>query len=232
MQGISEKSVNQNIKYIFVIIGIVVLVASYFLGFTKFYDKKKNIADEIDTLKVRYDDLSQKNSNRDKIVKKTEENNSLVEEEIKKYDGNISFESLIMDNVKIENDNSIKIITTSFNQNEDAYMFGQLPSTSGNGTVGGLDVAYKGISAMYSISAEGSYAQIKDVLIDIMNTTGKRKVPISLGFEFDATNSMVKLTASISEYAITGPDRKQSNVGIPEITHSTGNIFYNGMIAQ
>lgn len=223
-----NSTLNQNMKYIFIIIGLVAMVLSYFLVFQRYNTKASDVKDEKNQLSDQYDKLNQKNMNRKKYEKDIKENKQKTDDLLKKFDGGITDESQIMDCFNISNDLGVSIsnLTLSSVDISKNYVFGNTTSSNPDAPgQAGLDTSYAGISKNYSVSLSGSYDQVKEYLTKIMTTSGKRKVPATVSFNYDLESSVVTINASINEYAITGNDRKMQDVVIPSFNLSTPNIF-------
>lgn len=230
MNGSGNSSVSKNLKYILILVGVLALVLSYFLVFRKYTDKSDEIQSELDSLQVKCDDLETKNGNKANIEKLTEEAEQKYEDLLKKFDGDVTPQSVIMDNYNMGQRLQIQIPTLSLSLKESAYAFGQLATSNPNGGTGGVNAEYQGMSMAYTIMSIGTYDQMKQTLNYIMNEEGKRKVPINISFAFDSTNQQVALNIAIKEYAITGGDRVQKEIEIPGYVKSTTNIFFNEVL--
>lgn len=232
MSEANRNSFSNNMKYLFVIVGILALVASYFLVFSKYNKKIDSINSEIDVLELRKDDLVSKNDNKDNIVEETKTTNQKFEELVKKFAPNITYQSQLMDNYNMSQNIGIEIPTVGVTAVSEAYTFGQIPTSNPNGGVGGLGAENKGVVMTYNISTIGTYAQMTETINYILNENGKRKVPSSISFAYDSTTQEVALTISAKEYAIIGTKSKLSEISIPAFPKSTQNIFYNEIITQ
>lgn len=227
MSETNNNSMMKNLKYVFLLIGILALVASYFLVFTKYNKKVDDIKPEITSLQVRYAELVDKNNNKDAIVTKTEETNKEVEKVMSKFDGGITYQSVIMDTYNMTQDLEIQIPSLSLTPVADEYAFGQLPSTNPNGSSSAALAEYKGLIMTYNITSLGTYDQMKTTINSLLNANGKRKVPTTISFSYESTKQEVAMSIAVSEYAIAGGDRVQSEVKIPAYMKSTPNVFYN-----
>ncbi|MDE7431189.1 MAG: hypothetical protein K2N34_04640, partial [Lachnospiraceae bacterium] len=214
MNESGNSSVSKNLKYILVLVGVLALVLSYFLVFRKYTDKSKDIQTELDSLQAKCDDLEAKNGNKANIEKLTEEAEQKCEELLKKFDGDVTPQSVIMDNYNMGERLQIKIPTLSLATKEQTYTFGQLTSSNPNGGTGGMNAEYTGMAMSYNITTLGTYDQMKQTLNYIMNEEGKRKVPISVTFSYSSTEQQVALNIAVKEYSVTGGDRVQKAVEI------------------
>ena len=86
----SENGNNMNnLRYVFILIGVLALLASYFLVFTKYNTKINDISDEIKTLKTERDRLKELDANKDNIKSQTASLESDIDKELSKYDGGL-----------------------------------------------------------------------------------------------------------------------------------------------
>lgn len=221
---------NNNLKYVFILVGVVALLLSYFLVFSKVNSKISTVSTEIDTLQLRYDDLKVKDADKQNIIDLTEENQKKTNELLSRFDGGITYQSEIMDNYELTEKVGVKFQSLTLSPTTEAYTFGQLASSNPNGGVGGLDTIYKGVSTTYRISVSGTYEQMKEVLKELENNTSKRKSIGSVEFAYNTNDNTAALSLSVYEYAIVGGDREQAKITLPEINTSTTNIFYNSII--
>lgn len=230
MNEANKNALSKNLKYIFILVGVLALVLSYFLVFQSYTAKSEDIQAEIDSLQSRYDDLEDKNNNKTDIEAKTKEANEAYETLIKKFDGGVTYQSEIMDNYNMGQKLQIQVPSLSLTPLQAMYTFGQLPTSNPNGGTNEEIANYTGVMMSYTITTVGTYDQMKQTLNYIMNEEGKRKVPVSITFNYDSTGQQVALSVSVREYAITGDDRTQKEVVIPEYGKSTTNVFYsNGL---
>ena len=65
MEETKNSALQQNMKYILILIGVVALILSYFMGYSKYQTNISDINDEISALETRYNDLKSKESKRE-----------------------------------------------------------------------------------------------------------------------------------------------------------------------
>lgn len=213
----------KNLKYVFVLVGVVAMVLAYFLVFSGYSDKADELDSEIDELKSQYTALQQKAAkfNKNDVEAYVAECDKVYDTVMGEFDGGISYQSQIMD-------------TYNMTQKLDI----QIPSLSMSAVTDVVDAEREDITFLtgqnyvekimtYQINTETTYDKMRDVIRYILEFDGKRKVPTSISFSYDTTEQRVALSFSISEYAIAGEDRDVSEVKVlPYATGST-NIFYN-----
>ena len=60
MEETKNSALQQNMKYILILIGVVALILSYFMGYSKYQTNISDINDEISALETRYNELKSK----------------------------------------------------------------------------------------------------------------------------------------------------------------------------
>ena len=223
-----------NMKYVFILIGVLALLASYFLVFTKYSTKNDEISDEIKVLKEDRDRLVDMNNNKGGIEKKTKEVNEMVNQELGKYDGGLSYKAEIIDAYNITQDVENQITKMDFKDNqteEENYTFGQITSANPNGYSGDM-TKYTSEKMSYSITTVSNYDQIKKTLKKVSDASGKRKVIKSISIKAGNEPDKIQMDLSVTEYAITGEGREPYIVVIPNYLESNENIFFNSIIVR
>lgn len=243
-------SLKGNTGLLVLLLGVIALVASYLLGFTSYNDKNSELSANIDSLETRRDELKADYAKKDEYEKQAKEYDSKYEEILGEFDTGLSNESQIMDLYNMQTKRNVLVTTATLADPEETYAFdgslttaemtAQTQTTDANGNViesdpiitsTAIDSSYRGVSCDESFTMEGTYADVKEALKDIVDGS-KRRVPTTISFTYDSTTEIISCTATISEYAITGDDRKQNKVDIPSTATGRDNIFLNGLGAQ
>lgn len=222
----------KNTGYVLVILGIVLVAAAYFMIWKKYDTKIEDINNEISDLESRKDDLEDLKAGEKKAKKDTEEAEDEYNKLISRYDGDVTYQSEIMDSYNATQSLKVQIPSLSLCEPDVVYTFGGIASSNPNGGTAGLDPSYAGKMMTYTVTTVGTYDQAKQFLSQIVNNYSKKKVLTTVNFAYDATNQIVTTTANVNEYAITGEDREQSPVNVPAYQNSTTNIFYNVAIQE
>ena len=224
----SENGNNMNnLRYVFILIGVLALLASYFLVFTKYNTKISDISDEIKTLRTERDRLKELDANKDNIKSQTASLESDIDKELSKYDGGLSYKAEIMDTYNMTQDLKVDVNSLTLNAKEVPYTFGQLASVNPNG--GSSDVGkYTSESMSYDISTNGTYDQLKQIIKYII---GKRKALKTISISGGGQEEL-NMTVSLTEYAIAGEGREIQKVEIPDYEKSTNNLFFNQVIVR
>ena len=246
----NSSSLKENTGVLVLLIGILALIASYFLGFTSFNDKNSELSAKIESLEAKRDGLKADYANKSEYEKKTKEFDEKYEKILKEFDTTLTNESQIMDLYNMQLKNNVMVTAASLAMPEETYAFdGSLTTTDmtaqnqtvdANGnpvqadpiiTTTAIDSSYRGVSCEESFSMSGSYGDIKTSLKDIVGSN-KRRVPTSISISYDSTEEKIICSVTASEYAITGDDRKQNKVEIPSSATGRDNLFFNGIGVQ
>lgn len=230
------------------ILGVVAIVLSYVFGFTAYNEKNSELTSEIDDLQSRCDTLKADYANIDTYKKDIEQNNKDFEDMLKKFDTSLTNEGQIMDIYNMDKKCSVLTSTATFVDPTETYAFdGSLttpemtaPTTDDNGNIieaepiitsTAINNSYRGVSANVSASFTGTYDNMKKAIESIV-TDSKRRVLTNLAFTADSTTDEITCTYTLSEYALTGDDRKVKEVEIPDSAVGRTDIFTGGLGVQ
>lgn len=226
MEESRNNDLMKNLKYILVLVGVVAIVLAYFLVFSGYSTEAEELDSEIDDLKSQYTALQEKAQkyNEKDVKAYVAECDAEYDDVIKKFDGDISYQSQIMDTYNMTQTLDIQIPTLTMSEvtiveGEDRE---DIVFLTNQGYVEKL--------MTYQINTVTTYDKMKDVLKYVLEFDGKRKVPTSITFAYDTTEQKVAISFSISEYAIAGEDRTVSDVVIPPYAQGSTNIFYNEVV--
>lgn len=228
MEESKNNGMMKNLKYVFVLVGVVAMVLAYFLVFSGYSDEADDLDSDIDDLKGQYETLQEKAKkfNEKDVKKYVEECDAEYEKVMKRFDGGISYQSQIMDTYNMAQALDIRIPTLTLTQ---------IADVTGEDRE---DVKFltnqKYVEKMmtYQFETLTTYDKFEDVLKYILEFEGKRKVLTSVGFDYDSTTQEVSMIFSVNEYAIAGEGRKVSDVEIPAYNQGPANIFYNNEIVS
>lgn len=228
MEESKNNEMMKNLKYVFVLVGVVAMVLAYFLVFNGYSEKADDLDSDIDELKEQYETLQQKAKkfNEKDVKAYVEECDAEYEKVMKKFDGGISYQSQIMDTYNMTQSLDIQIPSLSMTPATDVVGEDREDITFLTGQ------NYIEKMMTYQISTITTYDKMKDVLKYVLEFEGKRKVPTSISFSYDSMTQQVSMAFSITEYAIAGEDRKVSKVDIPVYNQSSTNIFYNNEVVS
>lgn len=228
------KQLNKYKAIICVLVGVIMVLLSYLYGFNTYRDKKAEVDEEVKTLDATYQRLKQMNDNKEKYVSDTAEYEAKYETLLKKYDADITYDSIIMDTVEMAEEAKVSVNSIALNPKAVVYQFGALPSKNpDNAQPNGLNLDFQGLSASYVLIVRGKYDGVKDFMENFCsNNAEKRKIMTAEAFVYDGATENLTATLTISEFAISGNEREPKKVDIPTMPHGIDNIFYNNAIAN
>lgn len=234
MEEVKNSSLQQNMKYILIIIGIVAVALSYFMGFSKYKTDTTDIKDEVSALESRYNDLKSKESKRkdyEKDIKAAEEK---YEQVLSKFDAGLSTKRIIMDthNIATAIGVTYKFETLALTEAKSTYVFG-MEEHNGIPAKKDENAAYAmvGDSKAYTVTATGTYIEVKKMLDQLMNgDEHKRRVPSNITFAHDSTLNLVTCQVVMTEYAVRSKDRTETVTEIPSFNTGIDNIFFDGLV--
>ena len=230
MEETKNNALQQNMKYILILIGVAALVLSYFMGYSKYKTDISDIEDEISSLEARYDDLKSKESKRGEYEKNKKDVEEKYETLLSQFDAGLSTKRIIMDCHNIASSIGISFSSLSMTEPRSFWVFG---TEKKDGKVNNRDTTnYEMLATArtYSIQATGTYLNIKELLNQVVSEKTKRRVPTSLSFAFDPVLNTVTCTVSVTEYAVSGKDREESISNVPTYNQGIDNIFFTSLI--
>lgn len=231
MEETKNNALQQNMKYILILIGIVAIALSYFMGFSKYKTDISDIEDEISSLETRYNELKTKEQKR----KQYEEDKEKIKEEyealLAQFDAGLSTKRIIMDCHNIASSIGLSFESLSLTEAKSSYVFGT-EKKDGKATKKDDIASYDMVasSRTYSIQATGTYLDIKEMLNQIMSDKAKRRVPTTISFSFDSTLNTVTCKVGVTEYAVMSKNRQESVSQIPTYNAGIDNIFFTSLI--
>lgn len=228
MEETRSNGMMKNLKYVFVLVGVVAMVLAYFLVFNGYSDKADELDSEIDDLKSQYTALQQKATkyNKNDVEAYVAECDKVYNTVMKEFDGGISYQSQIMDTYKMIQDLDIQIPNLAMGAVTD------ISETEREDIVFLTSQNYTEKLMTYQINVISTYDKMLDVINYVLKFEGKRKVPTSISLDYDITKQELTTVFSINEYAIAGEDRKVSDVVVPGYAQGSTNIFYNNEVVS
>lgn len=205
---------------IFILIGVVALVASYFLVFSPKNEEITTVEDEISTLKPQYEELNRKYNNITKIKAAIEDNKIKIENVYDEYNGDVTYQSVIADIYDMEQTITNHVNSLSFSVPEVAYSFS-------NGNEGKL--------LGYDMTVVCTYDEMKRTLKYFDEQKAKRKVPTSVSFAYNDVDQYVTLSLRVNEFAIKGVDTEGEEIAVAPVVYPSApvgrtNIFYSDVL--
>lgn len=232
--------IEQNLKYIMIVIGILALVVSYFLFYSPKQSDINDIQDEIDSLESRYEDLKAKEKKRDQYIKDTEEAKA-------KRDNYLSFfakgnftKRQIMDYDTLATTTQVTLSTISFGKEGNAYAFGTAEHD------GKFDKKAETLPEIYTTSKEyslevvGTYDNVLEFIRQVTENTKRRTSINSVSFSFDSALNTITANIRVAEYCLNGTDpelfgedgKNYTVVTIPVFATGVNNIFFTTLVSR
>ena len=219
-------------KILVVFLGILVVVAAFFLGYRPLNEKKATLEAENASLRDTYADLSMKASNADMYTKEIKMMNTKMEEIFTHYPSYLQTENEIMDAVAFEEITDAFIGSLTISAPVAVDILGEGASAEGTGETGETGEAqtqeaafpYQLYDVNSTITFESGYQGMKD-LIDIIANDRNKKSVRTLSAVFDNAEGKITGNMSYDTYFIYGLDKPYVEPSVPEIKHGTKNIF-------
>lgn len=225
MNESKNNSIMNSLHYILILVGVLALVLSYFLVYSKYSDKLDTIKGEIKTLKEQRDDLETKDKNSAKVLAKTEDNKLEIEKRFKEFNGNLSCQNEIMDAYNItQKYPDVQVGALSMDDVTPGYEFGQV------GNSAGALSDYTAEYMKYTIKTGSSSDKIAEILRDIRDEEHTRKVFGGISISVDVDKNLVVMETTVFEHAVLGADRTFYEQTIPDYLKGREDIFLNSVI--
>lgn len=226
-----QNSLIKNIKYIALLGGMLALVLSYFMGYSKLKVSNDELKVEIEGLEARLDDLETKKKNQKMYEEGIETFKKDTENILGKFDAGLSDQRIVVDYQQLSDDLGVTVSAMSFSPASTDYSFGvsadaETTDESGEGASTGM----VGCSKDMNVTVTGTYMAVKDFLTKLMDTSGRRRVPSTIGFSFDSAINSVSCSMTVKEYAVVGGERQETEPVIEGYNKGVDNIFFSGGI--
>lgn len=217
---------DRDIKLIYVVLSLAIILCGYFFGFRKLTAANEQLDDEISKLKTRHATLRTMEKNAKKYSDDTVVYNDNYDKILSRFDTGYSQEYSILFIKELESKVDTWLSQAGLAQTENIYTFGQVKSTN-PGSEAGVTVYssdYKGYKTVLTLTYQTSYENFKD-LIEYINNYKYKCTIDSMSMSYNSESDVVSGALVVSQYAITGKDRKFSNVNINGILNGSDNIF-------
>lgn len=217
---------------IFMLITIVILVASYRLGFVRLSDLADTLYSENMEMSVKLKDLQEKTADKEKyteeIARMTEEMDFMLNHLSTSMSQEKST-SLIID---LEKYSKISVNAISFGEAREIFSSSKTGETQGEASAETEKVEkeekeekeLKGYQSNITINYQANYAGLK-AAIDYINQYKEKMRIESLTAAFDNTTGNLTGTLSFDIFALLGEERIAEPVVIGEVKIGTDNIF-------
>lgn len=226
----NKKISTRELKLLFVFFTLLILYASYQFGYLKYTNKTEKLMEESRTLENQLSELKKKDSNKEKMIKETEEFNKKKDSMLEEFPAGVTEEKITMFVVDMENYAGAQVSTISFDgiqafYSPDIALSGDTTEEEANtATESTADVNITGYQTTVLLSYQATYAGLKKC-IDYINTY-KEKINIGgLTATFDSTSGNLTGTITFIVYSLSGTDKKYQAPQIAGIEIGRENIF-------
>ena len=211
-------------KLLLILLAFAILACAYYFGYKNLTDLTQKYDQETSILKKKQIDLAQKNSNREKYVADTKNDQNTYSIIFSNYSNGTSQDASLAFINKLEMITGSWIKSATLSDPSMIYTFGNVnssnPSTSG-AKVYSSDM--QGYKTTLTLTYEAKYDQWKNLIKFVNNYYSKNSID-SIAMSYNAVTGLVSGTMTLSTYAITGSQRPFT---APKIDSPTGtnNIF-------
>ncbi len=236
------------LKVLIIIVGIVALVLSYFLGYSAFAEQTAAVNSEVSTLQAEVAVLNAMNAKQDDYVKEMDDMNNQVAYVEKKFPSMIKAEDVIIYSDALEKVNEMKISGVNIEE-------AQLTYTTANGDEVVMDVAteenaegetevspedeLKAEYAKYSITEDYyydlyevpvtysftvAYENLKRAIEYIRSSSDTQSIK-TVALAYNAESGDLTGTITVGDYVLVGSDAGYVAPSLPEIPVGTLNPF-------
>lgn len=229
-----------NKNMILVFLGIIVLVAAYFLGVRPMLDEKDKIDKEVATLQARYNELQSKKDRQAEFEEGIKVYNEKFDEKMAEFPATLNQEYTIEFVEGLRQAYDFNARTLSLGKPEQFYILGSSLATAEEGTEGAESTeapapettepvidesAFVCYSAAFPIAYQGNYEGIKNVL-DYVAGYRYRMTVDTTNIVYDVSNDEYTGDILLTCYSIAGPDRSDDAIDI-DVETGVPNIFTN-----
>lgn len=218
-------------KVILALLGIVILVAAFFLGIRPLWEDKKALDDEVAQLQTRYDDLVQKEARRAEFEQGIIDYTKQFENVLSEFPVEIVQEKSIMFMQGVEDNNEFTIDTVGIGQPVEFYRLGGMVAQDGE--VAATDTAdttatvasasdYVGYYAEFPITYTGTYEGIKDFLRYIGGYSERMAVT---SMNIALSDGEYVGDVNVDFFAVAGGNRTADSLIIEGVDTGVENIF-------
>ena len=184
-------------KLIFIVVGVILIALSYFIGYRKISAANNKLDDKIEENRTLYNNLKEMQAREKQYLEDTEYYTSEYNTLLGSFDTGYSQEYSIMFIDQIEKDTGAWVSQVSLADTAALYTFGAI--TSSNPMTQGAAVYtsdYVGYGTTLTLSYKTSYAGYKE-LIEYLNT-----------YKFKCRIDSVNATYNADDDEVSGSDRK------------------------
>lgn len=226
-----------NIKILLFIAAVAILGLTYLYVFKDNMSDADSIHSEVESLQARYDELMEKQKDRDMYEEKTAEFNKKFAERLAYFPATLDQEISVMfvkGLTKDEGNLQFDVKSVGLGQPQSFYSL----SAAASADVSSSDSAetdtqdavasgnYECMSAAFPLSYTGSYEGLKDFIDYIMNYKYRMNIS-SFNISYNSSDDTYSGSVALNAYCITGGGREADKVDV-DVKEGVSNIFLGG----
>lgn len=225
-----------NIKLILFIVAVAIVGLTYLYVFKDNMSDAESIQSEVDTLQTRYDELSEKQKDRDMYEAKTAEYNEKFEERLAYFPATLDQEISVMFIKGVEKDQGnlqFGVESVGLGEPESFYSLSAASAANTSDSTDTTDTDttvvpgdYQCLTAAFPINYTGSYEGIKDFIDYIMAYKYRMNIS-SIDIAYNSQDDTYSGTVNLNAYCVTGDGREADKVDV-NVPEGVTNIFQGG----
>lgn len=226
-----------NIKILLFIVAVAILGLTYLYVFKDNMSEADSIHSEVESLQARYDELMEKQKDREMYEEKTAEYNEKFNERLAYFPATLDQEISVMfvkGLTKDEGNLQFDVKSVGLGQPQSFYSLSAAASadvSSGDAEETDTQNAvasgnYECMSAAFPLSYTGSYEGLKDFIDYIMNYKYRMNIS-SFNISYNASDDTYSGSVALNAYCITGGGREADKVDV-DVPEGVSNIFLGG----
>jgi hypothetical protein len=201
------------VKYALMFLGILILLAAYFVVYMDYTEKTDALNAEIATLNDRLGQLKGYHEKVDAYKSSIEENKAFVNETLGKYYSNETPEDFIMFATDMEGTLGVDISAISFSQPEPVYVITAVKD-NGDYTVPTESMPLTSFRLSSTLDGTMTYSQMKQALDFILSQKDVTRLD-SLNMNYDSSTGLILGSFVLDKYYITGRDIQEHQAVVP-----------------
>lgn len=207
MKGLSEGTK----KLLYLAIAILIGVGMYFLIISPTNEEKETLETQVETLKVRYSDLKEKQKKEEFYVSDTKLQEETFEAILAEFAPGTTQPHQILFVNDLKNDYEYKVSVLGLAKDEVYYALQSDPTI-------------QGVRSELTMTYEGTYKGIKEILYAVKKSEERMTVS-SMSLDYDTESRKLSGEVIFDLYAVTGTDRELEPANPGDIEVGRNNIF-------
>lgn len=203
----------KSVKYVLIIIGLLIFLATYFLVFIDFSDKTDALNTEITALNQKLDQVNGYFAEIATYKSSIEEDKLAVNSTLSKYNSVDTPEDFIMFAIDLEDKKELDVNALSFTKPTPIYTIMAVKDTD-DYTVPLEPTLLTGYKVSSTMSSSMNYDQMKAAL-DFIYSQKTVTVLDSLSINFDSATGLILGNMIIDKYFVTGRDIQAHQAVVP-----------------